>query len=43
MVVNVSEGANMPSTNEAVDFFVAQKIAYGPGKQQMLVGLLQVN
>ena len=28
----VSEGANMPSTNEAVDFFVAQKIAYGPGK-----------
>ena len=30
--VCVSEGANMPSTNEAVDFFVAQKIAYGPGK-----------
>lgn len=28
----VSEGANMPSTNEAVDFFVDQKIAYGPGK-----------
>ena len=28
----VSEGANMPSTNEAVDFFVEQKIAYGPGK-----------
>ena len=22
----------MPSTNEVVDFFVAQKIAYGPGK-----------
>ncbi len=30
--VCVSEGANMPSTNEAVDFFVAQKIAYGPIK-----------
>ncbi|QKF74110.1 glutamate dehydrogenase [Aliarcobacter faecis] len=28
----VSEGANMPSTNEAVDYFVAEKIAYGPGK-----------
>lgn len=28
----VSEGANMPSTNEAVDYFVEKKIAYGPGK-----------
>ena len=28
----VSEGANMPSTNEAVEYFVAEKIAYGPGK-----------
>ncbi len=28
----VSEGANMPSTNEAVDLFVAAKILYGPGK-----------
>ncbi len=30
--VCVSEGANMPSTAEAVDLFVAEKIAYGPGK-----------
>ncbi|HSN53144.1 MAG TPA: NADP-specific glutamate dehydrogenase [Candidatus Sulfomarinibacteraceae bacterium] len=28
----VSEGANMPSTPEAVDLFVEQKILYGPGK-----------
>ncbi len=28
----VSEGANMPSTPEAVDIFVENKIAYGPGK-----------
>lgn len=28
----VSEGANMPSTPEAVDIFVESKIAYGPGK-----------
>lgn len=28
----VSEGANMPSTTEAVDCFLAAKIAYGPGK-----------
>jgi len=28
----VSEGANMPSTPEAVDRFLAQKIMYGPGK-----------
>lgn len=28
----VSEGANMPSTPEAVDLFLAAKIAYGPGK-----------
>ncbi|HJE02828.1 NADP-specific glutamate dehydrogenase [Aliarcobacter thereius] len=28
----ISEGANMPSTTEAVEFFVDQKIAYGPGK-----------
>ena len=28
----VSEGANMPSTTEAVDKFLAAGIAYGPGK-----------
>ncbi len=28
----VSEGANMPSTPEAVDQFIAGKILYGPGK-----------
>ena len=28
----VSEGANMPSTNQAVDLFIETKIAYGPGK-----------
>lgn len=28
----VSEGANMPSTKEAVDLFLEAKIAYGPGK-----------
>ena len=28
----VSEGANMPSTPEAVDQFIDQKILYGPGK-----------
>jgi glutamate dehydrogenase (NADP+) len=28
----VSEGANMPSTPEAVDLFVERKILYGPGK-----------
>ncbi len=28
----VSEGANMPSTPEAVDFYVKSKILYGPGK-----------
>ncbi|MEW6701648.1 MAG: NADP-specific glutamate dehydrogenase [Bacteroidota bacterium] len=28
----VSEGANMPSTIEAIDQFVAEKILYGPGK-----------
>jgi len=28
----VCEGANMPSTNKAADYFVAQKIAYGPAK-----------
>ena len=30
--VCVSEGANMPSTAQAVDLFVEAKIAYGPGK-----------
>jgi glutamate dehydrogenase (NADP+) len=28
----VSEGANMPSTKEAVDFFIKSKILYAPGK-----------
>ena len=28
----VSEGANMPSTPEAVEIFLAKKILYGPGK-----------
>lgn len=28
----VSEGANMPSTNEAAELFVTAKILYGPGK-----------
>jgi glutamate dehydrogenase/leucine dehydrogenase len=30
--IAVSEGANMPSTPEAVDYFVQSKILYGPGK-----------
>ncbi|HSH48466.1 MAG TPA: NADP-specific glutamate dehydrogenase, partial [Halomonas sp.] len=28
----VSEGANMPSTADAVDHFIDARIAYGPGK-----------
>lgn len=28
----VSEGANMPSTQDAINVFLAAKIAYGPGK-----------
>ncbi|KXI27317.1 NADP-specific glutamate dehydrogenase [Paraglaciecola hydrolytica] len=28
----VSEGANMPSTQEAIDVFIEARIAYGPGK-----------
>lgn len=28
----VSEGANMPSTNEAIELFLQAKICYGPGK-----------
>jgi len=28
----VSEGANMPSTKDAIDCFIKAKIAYGPGK-----------
>jgi glutamate dehydrogenase (NADP+) len=28
----ISEGANMPSTPEAVDLFIEKKILYGPGK-----------
>ncbi len=28
----VSEGANMPSTPDAVNLFIKEKIAYGPGK-----------
>ena len=31
-VMLVSEGANMPSTPEAVDVFLENKILYGPGK-----------
>jgi glutamate dehydrogenase (NADP+) len=31
-VTLVSEGANMPSTPEAVDIFIDRKILYGPGK-----------
>ena len=31
-VIAVSEGANMPSTPEAIEVFQAAKIAYGPGK-----------
>jgi len=31
-VMLVSEGANMPSTPEAVDLFLDRKILYGPGK-----------
>ena len=31
-VATVCEGANMPSTKEAVDVLLAAKIAYGPGK-----------
>ena len=30
--VCISEGANMPSTPQAVDLFVESKICYGPGK-----------
>ena len=30
--IGVSEGANMPSTQEAVDVFLDAKILYGPGK-----------
>ncbi len=30
--IAVSEGANMPSTPDAVDLFVARKTLYGPGK-----------
>jgi glutamate dehydrogenase (NADP+) len=28
----VSEGANMPSTPEAIELFIANKVLYGPGK-----------
>ncbi len=31
-VICVSEGANMPSTQEAVDIFQDNKLMYGPGK-----------
>ncbi|RUO80030.1 NADP-specific glutamate dehydrogenase [Idiomarina tyrosinivorans] len=30
--IGVIEGANMPSTQAAVDLFIAEKLAYGPGK-----------
>jgi glutamate dehydrogenase/leucine dehydrogenase len=32
----VSESANMPSTPEAVDLFLAAKILYGPGKRKLV-------
>ena len=31
-VIAVSEGANMPSTNEAIDIFLESDVAFGPGK-----------
>ncbi|TVP46039.1 MAG: NADP-specific glutamate dehydrogenase [Halomonas sp.] len=31
-IVCISEGANMPSTKEAVELFIKANIAYGPGK-----------
>lgn len=31
-IMCISEGANMPSTKEAVDLFLKANIAYGPGK-----------
>jgi glutamate dehydrogenase (NADP+) len=31
-LIAVSEGANMPSTNDAVDIFLENKIMFGPGK-----------
>ncbi|AEY00180.1 glutamate dehydrogenase [Oceanimonas sp. GK1] len=31
-VIGVSEGANMPSTQDAVEVFLDAKISYGPGK-----------
>ncbi|WMC10508.1 NADP-specific glutamate dehydrogenase [Oceanimonas pelagia] len=31
-VIGVSEGANMPSTQEAVEVFLDARISYGPGK-----------
>lgn len=31
-IILVSEGANMPSTPEAVDIYIDRKILYGPGK-----------
>jgi len=31
-IIAVAEGANMPSTPEAIDLYLANKILYGPGK-----------
>jgi len=31
-VIAVSEGANMPSTPEAIEVFLENKVLYGPGK-----------
>ena len=31
-VIAVGEGANMPCVNEAVDYFLANKVLLGPGK-----------
>lgn len=38
-VVLVSEGANMPSTPEAIAFYFANKIMYGPAKAANAAGV----
>lgn len=39
----VNEGANMPSTPDAIEYMMANKIMYSQVKHQMLVVLLPVN